>query len=84
MFCQQLSRYYDQVFPYRKDAHEFLLKYLPLHGRILDAACGTGTYSLALAQRAGLEIVGVDLAPAMIVQAQSKAEDCPNVTLIRK
>lgn len=39
--------------------------------RILDLACGTGTLSLALAER-GYELTGVDLSDAMLAQARKK------------
>lgn len=40
--------------------------------RILDVGCGTGRHSLELARR-GYEVVGLDLSPAMLRQAQAKA-----------
>jgi SAM-dependent methyltransferase len=41
-------------------------------GRVLDAGCGTGENVLYLASR-GLDVVGLDLAPAAIERARSKA-----------
>ena len=40
--------------------------------RVLDAACGTGMHTLALAQR-GYEAVGADLSAGMIEQARANA-----------
>jgi SAM-dependent methyltransferase len=37
--------------------------------RLLDAGCGTGQFALAFAAR-GLEVVGVDLSPAMLARAR--------------
>jgi len=49
-----------------------LLDEFPPTGRVLDVGCGTGTLALALAQR-GLQVLGADLAPAAIAQANTKA-----------
>ncbi len=42
--------------------------------RVLDAACGTGNTTLALA-RAGADVVGVDLTPALLDVARRRAEE---------
>ncbi len=39
--------------------------------RVLDAGCGTGRVALELARR-GVEVVGVDLDPAMLAEARTK------------
>lgn len=41
---------------------------------VLDAGCGTGRVAIELAQR-GLEVVGVDLDPAMLGAAREKAPE---------
>ena len=41
--------------------------------RVLDAACGTGMHSIALAQR-GYTVVGADLSAGMIEQARTNAD----------
>jgi SAM-dependent methyltransferase len=43
-------------------------------GPLLDAGCGSGENALAIAAR-GIEVVGVDVAPTAIRQAQDKAAD---------
>lgn len=43
---------------------------------VLDAGCGTGRVAIELARR-GLEVVGVDLDPAMLAVAQRKAPHLP-------
>jgi ubiquinone/menaquinone biosynthesis C-methylase UbiE len=42
--------------------------------RTVDLGCGTGVLSLLLAAR-GHEVLGVDVAPAMLAQARAKAAD---------
>src|SRR5262245_10977460 len=42
--------------------------------RVLDLACGTGAAALAFA-RAGSQVVGVDLSPAMLAIARARARD---------
>ena len=49
-----------------------LLDEFPPEGPALDVGCGTGTLSLALAER-GLTVLGVDLAAGAIEQARAKA-----------
>ena len=51
---------------------------VPAGGRVLDVATGTGTVALALAPQA-TEVVGTDLAPAMLSQARARAVGHPNV-----
>ena len=43
--------------------------------RVLDACCGTGDLSLALARaRPGCEVVGLDFTPAMLARARAKTD----------
>jgi len=42
--------------------------------QVLDAGCGTGSYSLSLAQ-AGFDVLGIDFAAGMIASARSKTTD---------
>ncbi len=71
MFYEQLSCWYDEVFPFNPVVGDFLRSVLPAQGRILDLACGTGSHSLFLAD-SGWDVVGVDLEPTMIQQARAK------------
>jgi SAM-dependent methyltransferase len=48
---------------------------LGLHS-VLDAGCGTGRVAMELARR-GLDVVGVDLDPAMLAVARDKAPFIP-------
>lgn len=42
-------------------------------GSLLDAGCGTGLFSLAMAAR-GYQVMGVDIAPKMVAQATRAAQ----------
>jgi len=48
---------------------------LPKEGRILDVACGSGGLAIDLALRGseGMEVVGIDVDPALIALAEGKA-----------
>lgn len=53
--------------------HEAVHALLPEpSGVALDLSCGTGNYALDLAER-GWQVIGIDLAPVMLVTAQNKA-----------
>lgn len=43
----------------------------PRRPRVLDAGCGTGRVAIEL-ERRGLDVVGVDIDPAMLAQARAK------------
>lgn len=51
---------------------DFLMRYAPR--TVLDAGCGTGRVAIELAHR-GVEVLGVDLDPAMLDIAREKAPD---------
>lgn len=74
MFYEVLSAHYDIVFPLEPGKVAFLDKEFKAKNarRILDLACGTGTYALELA-KLGFEAWGTDLEPVMIELARSKA-----------
>lgn len=48
----------------------------PAGGSVLELGAGTGRVSLALAER-GLSVLGLDLAPAMLAQAEVKLAQAP-------
>lgn len=50
-------------------------------GAVLDLCCGTGIVTVPLAE-SGLEVVGVDISPAMLEQAKTKAEGWENLTFV--
>jgi SAM-dependent methyltransferase len=76
MFYHELAGYYDLIFPAEQSKTAFLHREFVSVGarRVLDLACGTGTYTLELA-RLGYEAWGTDLEPALIELAQKKAAD---------
>ena len=52
---------------------------LEQNGAVLDLCCGTGIVTVPLAET-GLEVVGVDLSPAMLTQAKTKVKGQQNLT----
>lgn len=70
-FYKELSKVYDVVFPKDENTLEFLCKNLKVNSKILDLACGTGSYAIALAQK-GHRVDAVDLGEEMINIAKSK------------
>lgn len=74
MFYEILASHYDDIFPSEALKISFLDQMFmdSQGGLILDLACGTGTYTLALA-KLGYEVWGTDLEEQMIVQARQKA-----------
>lgn len=46
----------------------------PVGGRVLDVGCGPGHLSIQLAREHGLEVIGLDLDPAMIDRARANTE----------
>ena len=74
-FYQQISKYYDYIFPASDKAVEFFTKRFIKHKvrSVLDVACGSGNYLQALAEK-GYQMTGVDLDLAMVEAAQAKAK----------
>ena len=61
--------------------HRFLLRHLPAGcARVLDAGCGTGTFTCQLATRAPM-VIGIDLSPRAIEQARQRCAAHPHVQL---
>ena len=69
-FYTEFSEYYETVFPFRQPVLDFLNRWLPAQGRILDIGCGTGAYCGRLANK-GRRCLGIDLDPHMIQVAES-------------
>lgn len=73
-FYRTLSDAYDVLFPAAPATVTFLADRLRPRSRVLDLACGTGAYAVALAER-GHRVVGIDLDETMIARARAKTRD---------
>lgn len=73
----RLAPEYDALGFLTAAAHALAAQVSPV-GRVLDVATGTGTVALALAER-GAEVVGVDIAPAMLEVARARAAGRPHL-----
>lgn len=73
-FYDELSRYYDIIFPMDSDTLVFLTKNLISGSRVLDIACGTGDYSIGISNE-GHIVDGFDLNEDMINKAMDKSQD---------
>jgi SAM-dependent methyltransferase len=68
----RLARVYDPLDPDRSDLDVYAAIVDEFGARsVLDIGCGTGTFACALAER-GIEVTGVDPAPASLDVAQAK------------
>lgn len=72
-FYEQLSKVYDIVFSRSEGTVKFLSENVKQHDKVLDVACGTGTYTIALVE-AGCVVTGIDLDPQMIDLAKEKTK----------
>lgn len=74
-FYEELSKYYDVVFPLGKPQLKFITKRIEGKKDILDLAAGTGNYSIALAKE-GYNVSSVDLDEEMVkkIAAKNKKE----------
>jgi len=73
-FYQQISKYYDNIFPTSSKPVEMIIQAAGAPPKnILDVACGSGGYSIELAQL-GYDITSVDIDEAMVMLAQVKAK----------
>ncbi|MBW8381720.1 MAG: class I SAM-dependent methyltransferase, partial [Youngiibacter sp.] len=71
-FYEILATHYDDIFPLSGNTLSFLSEGLEPEAKVLDAACGTGTYAIALAGK-GFQTVGVDIDESMVAIAETKA-----------
>ncbi len=70
-FYGELSKVYEYVFPLNKNTLKFISEDLKEGNRILDLACGSGDYSIALSKM-GFTVNGIDLEKNMIEKAICK------------
>lgn len=71
-FYEILVKYYDDIFPENQNTYSFLREGLEPGDKVLDVACGTGSYTIHLI-RDGIAACGLDLEEAMIEKADKKA-----------
>jgi glycine/sarcosine N-methyltransferase len=71
-FYAAIAEQYDEVFPFDSGIASFLEREMKGRARLLDVACGSGTYAVRLATL-GHEVLGVDSEEAMIEAARGKA-----------
>jgi len=67
-----LVKYYDDIFPENQDTYTFLREGLEPGDKVLDVACGTGSYTIHLIKD-DILACGLDLEEAMIAKAEEKA-----------
>lgn len=61
---------------------QFAEAYIKPGDQILEIGCGTGNFSIALAEQ-GAQVRGIDIAPAMLAEAERKADQISNRELLR-
>lgn len=74
MFYKILSKYYDIVFPLSEMKLDFIEENINKNSQILDLACGSGNYALALSER-GHNVTAVDLDNNMIENLREKGKN---------
>lgn len=81
---ESFAEYYDYVLPYRtRDDVGFYVELArEANGPVLELACGTGRVLIPTA-RAGVETVGIDIAPAMLDVCRRKLADEPEAVRAR-
>lgn len=73
-FYEEISKYYDYIFPIGEEQLDFIKKGVgEPPKRLLDAACGSGGYSVSLAKQ-GYRMVALDYDMGMVRLARNKAE----------
>jgi ubiquinone/menaquinone biosynthesis C-methylase UbiE len=60
---------------------EYIRKYIPLAGRILDVGCGNGIFTLRFT-KAGAEVVGLDFSPYLLHQNPHRRLICGDATTL--
>lgn len=74
-FYDDISKYYDSIFPVSKDTVEFIKESIGNPPKsVLDVACGTGGYSIEL-DKHGYNLIAVDLDNKMIEHLSAKTNN---------
>lgn len=72
-FYEEISKYYDYIFPVGKEQINFVTKVAGEGQKsVLDIACGTGGYALELAKK-GYAVTAVDLDSKMVEELKGKS-----------
>lgn len=77
---EAFAYYYDQLGwkKFSETRASFVLDFIVENGldvrRVLDLACGTGTFAILLAEK-GIHVTGIDISEDMIVVAERKAKE---------
>lgn len=71
IYGERIAGVYDELYADYEDTAVDLLAALARGGRALELGIGTGRVALPLRQR-GVEVMGIDLSPAMIARLRSK------------
>jgi len=72
-FYDEISKYYDKIFPAGEEQLSFIKEAAgEKTAKILDIACGSGTYSVPLAKE-GYKVTAVDIEEEMIRKLKDKA-----------
>ncbi|MFD3156991.1 class I SAM-dependent methyltransferase [Haloimpatiens sp. FM7330] len=72
-FYEEISKYYDFIFPIGKEKINFIKKVAGEKPKdLLDVACGTGGYSLELSKQ-GYNVTAVDLDYKMVEELRNKS-----------
>jgi glycine/sarcosine N-methyltransferase len=72
-FYNELSTYYDQIFPFNQTAYSFISQYFHEGSSILDMGAGTGTMAIALAEK-GLKVTASEPEETMAETIKNKAK----------
>ncbi len=74
-FYEQLSSYYDRIFPFNPKKFSFAKKYFGTTSKsVLDIGCGTGSLSLFLS-KLGFKVTGIDPSAGLLRIAEEKREE---------
>ncbi|WP_338471404.1 class I SAM-dependent methyltransferase [Niallia sp. XMNu-256] len=71
-FYNDLTAYYDQIFPLNQTAFSFISQHLPEGSTILDIGAGTGNMAIALAEK-GIKVTASEPEETMAQSIQDKA-----------
>ena len=72
-FYERLSKYYDVIFKMGQAQMDLIQSQVEKGKRILDIGCGTGTYTIPLAQL-GYQMVALDYDQSMVDKLRGKAD----------